>query len=183
MAIDRGLVRVVAVVIGGLVLVVGLIAALGGFRTAVAGGRDVAATETVRLQRWTLMVERAAYVDTSPSGLDIEPAVRVWLQITNTTDRTQVGLPDRLVVVAVDGVEYAAGREAWGQPRSGTFDPDVVARLAYDFDAPDGTAPAVVDVVLRDETERKNFIVSDNWRATTPTATVRLDCPDERLRK
>jgi hypothetical protein len=183
MAIDRGLVRVAAVAVAGLLLVVGLIAALGGFRPALAGGRTAAAGETVRLQRWTLVVERAAYVDTSPSGLETDPAVRVWLRVTNTTDRTLAGLPERLVSVTADGVEYAAGQEAWGQPRSATFDPEVSVLLAYDFAGPGGSGPAVVAVVLRDETERKNFIIADNWRATTPAATVRLACPDERQRR
>jgi hypothetical protein len=183
MAIDRGLVRVAAVAIAGLVLVIGLVAALGGFRPALAGGRTVAAGETVRLQRWTLAIERAAFVDTSPSGLEVDPTVRVWLRITNTTDRTLSGLPERLVAVSADGVEYAAGREAWGQPRSAVFDPEVTAALAYDFAAPGGSIPATVAVVLRDETERKNFVISDNWRATTPAATVRLPCPDERQRR
>jgi hypothetical protein len=182
MGIDRGLVRALAVLVAALALVVGLIAALGGFRPAVAGGRPVGVGETIPLQRWTILVERAAYVDTSLSGLEIDPAVRVWLRITNTTDRTLAGLPERLVAVQVDGIEYAAGQEAWGQPRSASFDPEVAAVLAYDFGAPAGSAPDVVGVVLRDETERKNFIISDNWRATTPAATVRLVCPDERQR-
>lgn len=182
MVIDRGLVRVAAVVVAGLALVIGLIAALGGLRPALAGGRTVAVGENVSLQRWSLAVERVAYVDTGLSGLEIDPAVRVWLRITNTTDRTQAGLPERLVTVVADGVEYAAGQPAWGQPRSATFDPEVTVVLGYDFPAPGGSVPAVVDVVLRDETERKNFVLSDNWRATTPAATVRLPCPDQRQR-
>ena len=183
MAIDRGLVRAIAVAVASLAVVVGLVAALGGFRPAVTGGRAVAVGESVRLQRWTIVVERAAYVDTSVSGSEVDPAVRVWLRVTNTTDRTISGLPERLVAVQADGIEYAAGRAAWGQVRSDTFDPAVEARLAYDFTAPAAaTPPTEIDVVVRDETERRNFILSDVWRSTTPAATVRLPCPDERQR-
>lgn len=184
MAIDRGLLRVAAVATVGLALVLGLVSALGGFRPALAGGRTVAAGETIRLQRWTIVVERAAYVDTSPSGMEIDPSVRVWLRITNTTDKTIAGLRERLVAVQVDGVEYAVGRAAWGQGRSDSFDPEVTVGYAYDFTGPAvPVPPAEVDVLVRDETMRKNFILADNWRPTTPAATVRLPCPDDRQRR
>ena len=81
------------------------------------------------------------------------------------------------------GSSSPPGREAWGQTRSGTFDPEIEAELSYDFAGPGGLAPAAVEVVLRDESMRKNFVIADNWQVTTPAATVRLSCPDERLRR
>lgn len=183
MAIDRGLVRATAVAVGGLVVVIGLVAALGGFRPALASGRSVAPRQAIDLQRWTISVEGAAYVDASLAGLDIDPAVRVWLRITNTTDETIVGLPVRLISVQVDGVELAEGRAPWGQPRSETFDPAVELQYAYDFPRPGPAGPAEIDVLVRDESLRSNFVIGDDWRPSTPAATVRMACPDHRLRR
>lgn len=185
MAIDRGLVRVTVVAAGGLALVIGLIWAVGGFRPALAGGRAAAVGEAIELARWTVVVEQAAYADTSLAGVETDPAVRVWLRITNTTDKTLFGPADRLLAVQVDGTELAPGQLAWGQPRSGAaFDPDVEARFAYDFGwAAVPTPVAEVVVVVRDEIKRKNFVVADNWVVTATAAAVRLPCPDERQRR
>ena len=110
--------------------------------------------------------------------------MRVWLSITNTSDRTQILLPERVVSVRVDGVELSVGRPGWGQLRgSSTFDPDVPVELAYDFAWTAGVRPAPeVAVVVRDERMAKNFVIADNWVVARPAATVRLPCPDARQR-
>jgi hypothetical protein len=186
MVIDRGLVRATAVTATGLALVIGLIWAVGGFRPALAGGRAAAVGEPIELARWTVVVERAEYVDTSLVGVvEKDPAIRVWLRITNTTDKTLLEPQDRVLAVQVDGTEYAPGEVGWGQLRSALhFDPDVEARFAYDFPwtPPAPPAPEVV-VVVRGETMRKNFVVADNWVVTAPAAAVRLPCPDLRQRR
>ena len=114
----------------------------------------------------------------------MDPSVRVWLAITNTSDRTQILLPERLVSVRVGGVELPVGRAGWGQLRgSSSFDPDVPVELAYEFAwTAGGRAAPGVAVVVRNEVEARNFVVSDNWLVTRPAATVRLACPDARQR-
>jgi hypothetical protein len=165
-------------------MVIGVIWAVGGFRPALAGGRAVAVGEAIVLSRWTVVVERTEYVDTSLAGVEIDPAVRVWMRITNTTERSLYGPADRVMAVQVDGTELPPGEVAWGQPRSLVFDPDVEARFAYDFDwAPVPTPAAEVRFVVRDETKLKNFVVADNWVVTAPAATVRVPCPDQRQRR
>jgi hypothetical protein len=185
MVVDRGMVRAAAVVAAGLALVVGLIWAAGGFRPAVAGGRATAAGEPIELARWTVVVERAEYIDTTLAGVETDPEIRVWLRITNTTDKTLLRPQDRLLAVQVDGTEYAPGEVAWGQGLSALhFDPDVEARFAYEFPwTPTATPAPEVAVVVRDERMRKNFVVADNWVLTGPAAVVRLPCPDLRQRR
>ena len=186
MVLDRGLVRATVVAVGGLALIIGLIWALGGFRPALAGGRPAAVGEQIELARWTVVVERAEYVDTSLAGLETDPEIRVWLRITNTTKKTLLRPQDRVLTVQVDGTEYATPDDvAWGQSRSPhQLDPDVESRIVYDFPwTPTATPAPEVVVVVRDERLRKNFVVADNWVVTAPAAAVRLPCPDLRQRR
>lgn len=141
--------------------------------------------EAIKLARWTIVVERAEYGDTGLAGVEIDPVIRVWLRITNTTDRTLVGPQERVLAVRVGGRELAPGEPAWGQLRSASqFDPDVEARFAYDFLwTPTATPSPEVLVVLRDERMGKNFVITDSWVVTAPAATVRLPCLDSRQRR
>lgn len=178
------LVRPAAIAAAGLAGLLGLIWFLGGFRPALPDGPARAVGEPVESRRWTIAVQRAAYVDTDLSGVDSDPAVRVWLSIVNTTDETQPLLDERIVSARIGGVELPPGRAGWGQLRgSSSFDPDVRVDLAYDFPLPAGTPiQPEIAVVIRDEAMAKNFVIADNWRVTQPAATVRLPCPDERTR-
>jgi hypothetical protein len=178
------LVRPAAIAAASLIGLIGLVGLVGGFRPALPDGPVRASGERVELQRWTVAVQRVEHVDTTLSGTEMDPSVRVWLTITNTSDRTQTPLPERLVSVRVDGIELPAGRPGWGQLRdSSNFDPDVTVELAYDFAWTAGVRPAPeVAVVVRDERMAKNFVIADNWAVSRPAATIRLDCPDVRQR-
>lgn len=167
--VDRTLMRPAAIAAAGLVGMIGLVWLLGGFRPALPEGPARAAGERIDLQRWTIAVQRAEHVDTTFSDTETDPSVRVWLSMTNISDRTQILLPERLVSVRVDGVELSVGRPRWGQLRgSSTLDPNAPVELAYDFAWTAGVRAAPEIAV----------VVRDNWVVARPAATIRLPCPD-----
>ena len=182
--VDRTLMRPAAIAAAGLVGLIGLIWLLGGFRPALPDGPAHAPDEPIDLQRWTIAVQRAEHV-----GHNLlrhgDGAVRAGLAEHHQHQRSHPDPASGAARLGAGGRRRAAvGRAGWGQLRgSSSFDPDVPVELAYEFAwTAGGRAAPGVAVVVRNEVEARNFVVSDNWLVTRPAATVRLACPDARQR-
>jgi hypothetical protein len=176
-----------------LVLLVGLVAVLGGFgRAPGVGPRRFGVGEAVELTRWTIAVEGVELVDTTTYGSPSPPTLRVHLRATWNGDATADLLSGGLVSVVVPGGPAPASdvTVVAAGAYSGGFDPDVprpadlevVWPAGADENAPRQPAPAQVQVVLHDEREAQNFLFSDEWTTTAPLGHVDAPLTDRRSR-
>lgn len=166
---------------------VGLVAALGGFAPALDRGRLVGAGEQIITQRWLVRVDHARLVDDSPEPNEPRPMVEVRLRIEFTGEETECCLADRLLEVRYAGQAVTTTWSSVEDPRSSIgYDPRVEVARVFEFPLDHRSLPATpptgVEVVVRDERRSRSLII-DNWVATTATATARLPCPDERVRR
>lgn len=185
-----------ALVAAAVVIVLGLVAAFGGFRTAPpVGAARWAPGATVELARWQVVVDRVELSDTDAYGSPGPTTLRLHLRLTWTGDRSTYGPTTGLVTLLVPG-----GPAPDPQPTTvptagyqGGFDPDVPRPLVLDYAWPAPTArggksvqppaprvPAVVQVVLRDEYSRPTYLDDDNWSLTGPVGHVSAPVRDVR---
>lgn len=163
-------------------VVVGLVAALGGFAPARDVGRPTPAGEQVQTSRWRIQVDRAALVDLGTS--DPEPRIRVWLRTEFLGDETLCCLLDGMLEVRYADQVITRIWSAPDDPRSLlNFDPAVEVARVLDFPL-DGTRmptapPGTVELVIRDERPSRSLILTD-WELGSAVAGVLLACPDER---
>lgn len=161
----------------------------GGFRPATATGRPVAPGEEIELNRWQLSVLSASYSDQALRGYEIDPVIRVDLRAVNLDDATQLAPTPKMITVRVDGQVLTDDQLGTTSQRSFNYDPDVPARLVYEYSWPPEDAPGRVDppreitVIIRDERETQNFVYDENLVAGDAVASVRLPCPDDREKK
>lgn len=164
------------------VVVVGLVAALGGFTPAQDVGRPTSAGEPVQTTRWRIQVDRAALVDLGTS--DPDPRVRVWLRTEFVGDETLCCLLDGMLEVRYADQVLTRIWSSPDDPRSLLgFDPSVEVSRVLDFPL-DATRlptapPATADVVIRDERPSRSLILTD-WELGAVVAGVVLECPDQR---
>jgi hypothetical protein len=187
-ALDRELARPLLIVLAVGLVVLGLIWATGGFRPAQAVGRPTAPGEAVDLERWTITVQACEYVDRDVTGeYEADPAARVAVRILNRTGRTIQVPSDGILTARLGAEDLSEARWAPGQVRSElNFDPDVAVTAAYDFAPAAGAdlgrdpTTAELSVDIHRERDRANFVLTDNWVAEEPAATVTMSCPDRR---
>ena len=174
-------------------LVVGLVAATGGFgRAPGVGPRRFALGQPVVLARWVLVVQGVDLVDTTTYDSPSAPTFRIRLSATWTGDETTALLGAGLVSVVVPGgpATATAVTTLAAGAYSGGFDPDVprpaqlevVWPAGADENAPRLPAPGTVQVVLSDEREAQNFLVADEWVTTSPLGHVDVPLTDKRTR-
>ncbi len=188
MALDRELARPLLIVLAVGLVVVGLIWVTGGFRPAQAVGRPTAPGEAVDLERWTITVQSCEYVDRDVAGeYETDSAARVVVRIVNRTDRTIQIPSDGILTARLGADNLPEPRWSPGQTRSElNFDPDVAVIGAYDFALSEGADitgdPATQELTLdiHRERDRANFVLTDNWVAEEPAASVTMSCPDHR---
>ncbi len=167
-------------------LVLVLVAALGGFRSGRgAQGRPAAAEEVLDLARWQLVVHSAEVVRTDESDPQSPSAVRLRLRVTFTGQLSRYGLgPDVVSVAAPTGALDVEPFPLARGSRNGDFDPDVPQEVTLDFRWPDAPAdpPPLIRVLVRDERPGENYLFDEtSWvPAPTPFAHLDLPCPDQR---
>lgn len=160
---------------------------LGGFATATATGRPVAPGEEIALKRWQLSLLRASYSDQALRGYETDPVIRVEMLAVNLDDATQLSPTARMITVRVDGQVLTDEHLGTTSQRSFNYDPDVPARLVYEFDWPPRDSstpvrpPGEITVIIRDEREARNFVYDNNLVAGDAVASIRLPCPDARV--
>jgi hypothetical protein len=175
------------------VVLVGLVAAAGGFaRASGVGPRRFGVGEAVQLRRWVVAVEGVDLVDSTTDGTSLPPTLRVRLQVTWTGLATTDSLGTGVVSVVVpDGPAPGADvGEVGAGAYSGGFDPDVERPALLEVVWPAGAqqsavgrpAPASVQVVLSDERPAQNFLFADEWVATSPLGHVEVPVTDRRSR-
>jgi len=177
-----------------LAVVVLVVAVTGGFRAAPpVGTSDYPAGETITLRRWLLVVKSVELVDTTTYDSPQAPALRVTLTATWTGDRSVYGLTGDLVGVVVPGGPATEPQATTVNMDgySGGFDPDVPRPLVLEYTWPAGStetsppspAPALAQVVIRDERPAQNFLYSDQWVTTRPIGNVSTPVVDHRVRR
>ncbi len=172
---------------GVVVVLVALTWLVGGFQPATATGRSVAVGEQIELQRWQLTVQAASYTDQARAGYDVEPRIRIVMQVTNLDRSSQLAPTSKMITVRAGSRVLTEEQIATSNERSYNFDPDVPAALVYDFRWPPENAadppvpPGEITVIIRDEREAQNFVYDHYLVAGDAVATVRLACPDVRV--
>ncbi len=177
----------------GVVLVLVLVAAAGGFRSAPAAGvRGFPVGTEIVLQRWVLVVRAAELIDTSRYDTAQPPTIEVQLSATWTGEQSTYGLASSLVGVVVPGGPPTSTDPTTPRVEGYTsgFDPDVPRPLLMEFvwpadatkDTPRRRAPATIDVVIKDERPAQNFLFANEWTTTAPLGHVRLPLLDRRTR-
>lgn len=176
---------ITVVVVG---LLVGVIAAFGGFKQAITSlERDLPVGEPVDTGRWMVTVERATLSDVDArDGYDIDPVVRVWLHVTNLDTRPGHGISD-------DAIAFLGphGRlDAEGLPymeRYGSGPSDIGPRLSrtvyYDFPIGDDewAEGDIVRVGLGYEQYGSGgYSATDEWSYTHMVGVVHVPVEDER---
>ena len=175
------LVWVLAVV----VVVTGLVSALGGFAPASDRGRPVAPGDQILTHRWQLHIDQAALVDDSPPNGDPDPVIRVRLRTEFTGTKTLCCLSERMLEVRFGDQVVTRTRTANEDVRSTLgYDPGVMVSRVLEFplDALPDPLPDSVEVIIRDE-RRSRSLILDDWRVTHAVAGVDLPCPDDRARR
>lgn len=167
--------------LGALAVIVG---GLGGFRTAVVRGEQVAPEAPVRLARWEITVRSAAVVDQAlDESYQTEPTVRLWLRLVNVTAQSLYApATGTLVALFPDGTAHEA--TLWRAPdREGDFDPDVPldVYLEWKLAAP-WASGKVLRVRLFDEEPSPGLLFADTWRFTGEAARIDVPCPDRRTK-
>lgn len=165
-------------------LVVALVAALGGFRTAdIGNARRVAPGTAVRLTNWTITVLEAEVVDDS-SGREIPTEVRVRLDIVNHHDATK-DLPDDLIMVQLpEGDRQSFPRLKNVDPRKAEqYDPQVTEPVWRISTYKPGVRPRVsgtLTVLISDE-RWNDGLLDDKWVVAGVVARVEVPLVDRRL--
>lgn len=167
--------------LGVLAVVVGVIAATGGFAAAPQARRsaEVGVGVDNGRARWT--VRGAELTTTSLSGYSIEPSLRVRFGIVNTSDRTD-GYVDRGVVelllpdgTVTDDLDWRAN------PRSFALQPDVPADVFVEFEvSPERFAGATVTVRIHDQVPAESVVSADSWKTTSAATDVVVHVRDAR---
>ncbi len=164
-------------------IVVGAVAIAGGFARSTQTRRTAEPGEVFDTTRWRVSVLRAEYTDQGVSGLEISPKVRVWMSLTNISQKSLYTPALRTIVITLpDGTKSQSSPYLESKNRSGMFFPDIPREVAIDVE-PDSAGPVVgsVSVVVHDEEPRDGYISSDTWDATLAGTTVLLDCVDVRV--
>lgn len=173
-------------------LLAGAIWATGGFRKAASqAGPSAALGEPLVLQRWTIIVERVALVNTGEDDSEHDPAFRVWATISHTGEESQAFLSDNLIAVAVPGGPDPGRPYMRNNPRGDQYDPDVTRRVAYDYAWPETSkdpapllpAPDEVMVIVRDEALSDGYLSGEGWGTAEVAAVIKVPVDDQRVRR
>lgn len=189
-AMRRG-VRAWLVAVAALVVVVALVAVLGGWAPSTAeAARAQQPGVAMSVPGWRITVHRAEVVNhDGPDDLypDERSEVRLLLDLTSTGEESESFFPMGLVQVQLpDGTPLPDGYAEQTAPWSGSWDPDVTFASAVDTELPglalDAPAPSSVVVVVHDRVPRRGFLRTPGELATGP-ARWRLELPTPDLRR
>ncbi len=179
--------RWLAWVLLSVLVVLGLVAALGGFaRAAPLQGPRVDPGQAIELMRFRVAVDRVELVDVDAYGGDADPTLLVTLQATNTSDRSVSGLPSGMVAVVADGVTLPDGYLDGVGARGTALDPghQQVTRFTVGWTATQ--APSEVDVVVYDEKPPENYLddgTTPDLDPSHPAAVAAVPVLDQRKRR
>lgn len=176
---------ITVVVVG---LLVGVIAAFGGFQRASTDLEPALPIgEPVDTGRWMVSVQRATLSDVDArDGFDIDPVVRVWMNVTNLDTRYSYGLSEDAIAflgphgrIDTEGLPY--------MQRVGSGPGDIGPRLSREvyFDFPIGTQEWAEGDIVRvalgyEQYGSGGYSATEAWNYTHMVGVVHVPVEDER---
>jgi hypothetical protein len=172
------------VTLGSLAVLLGLVAAGGGFAEASGARRHANPGQPVTFARWEITVHDARLTDRSLDGYPTDQQVQVRLTMVNRDERSEILPSARLVELILPDGRIPADLDWRRQGRMLNFDPDVGVEAVLKVDVPEAAWPdgAPLTVRLHDEVESPGRVSGRSWTVAADAVDVVLPCDDRRGR-